>query len=117
MATNKVYPDAVAALSGVLRDDMIVMSGGFGLCGIASNLIDLQEAANALNQVLSTTVSLLNSSTLGIQLGGGFDTRPQATTEVLQLHVAPVHLDLLGTLVNTSPIEVSHGSMYSMNTA
>ena len=74
----------------------------------ASNLIDLQEAADALNQVLTTTVGLLNSSNLGINLGGSsFDVRPVATTDVLQLHVAPVHLDLLGALVNTSPIDVS----------
>src|SRR4029077_11867602 len=55
----------------------------------ASNLINLQEAADALNQVLSTTVGLLNSSDLGINLGGtSFDARPAATTNVLQLHVA-----------------------------
>ncbi|MBC7854412.1 MAG: hypothetical protein IAF94_13345, partial [Pirellulaceae bacterium] len=74
----------------------------------ASNLIDLQEAADALNQVLSTTVGLLNSADLGIDLGGSsFDARPVATIDVLTLHVAPVQLDLLGALVNTSPIDVS----------
>jgi hypothetical protein len=73
-----------------------------------TNLIDLQEAADALNQVLSTTIGLLNSSDLGINLGGGsFDVRPEATTDVLTLHVAPVQLDVLGALVNTSPIDVS----------
>lgn len=40
MAINKVYPSAAAALAGVLRDDMAVMSGGFGLCGIPSVLIE-----------------------------------------------------------------------------
>lgn len=74
----------------------------------ASNLIDLQQASDALNQVLSTTVNLLNSSMLGVETGSGsFDVRPEAMTEVLQLHVAPVHLDLLGALVDTSPIDVS----------
>lgn len=78
------------------------------LLTVASNLIDLQEAADALNEVLSTTVGLLNSSDLGIDLGGStFDARPVATTDVLTLHVAPVQLDLLGALVNTSPIDVS----------
>jgi hypothetical protein len=49
------------------------------LLTVASNLIDLQEAADALNQILSTTVGLLNSSDLGINLGGGsFDVRPEA---------------------------------------
>lgn len=36
---NKVYPDAKAALEGILFDGMTIMSGGFGLCGIAENLI------------------------------------------------------------------------------
>ena len=36
---KKVYPDAKAALEGVTFDGMTVMSGGFGLCGIAENLI------------------------------------------------------------------------------
>ncbi len=34
MAISKVYPDATAALAGVLRDGMVIMAGGFGLCGI-----------------------------------------------------------------------------------
>lgn len=36
---NKVFPDAASALEGLLFDDMIVMSGGFGLCGIPEHLI------------------------------------------------------------------------------
>ncbi len=36
---NKVYPDAKAALEGVVRDGMTIMAGGFGLCGIPENLI------------------------------------------------------------------------------
>jgi 3-oxoacid CoA-transferase subunit A len=35
----KVYADAHAALAGVVRDGITVMSGGFGLCGIPENLI------------------------------------------------------------------------------
>jgi 3-oxoacid CoA-transferase subunit A len=37
--SSKVYKDAAAALDGVVRDGMTVMSGGFGLCGIPENLI------------------------------------------------------------------------------
>lgn len=36
---NKVYSDAVAALDGVLEDGMMIMAGGFGLCGIPEHLI------------------------------------------------------------------------------
>ena len=36
---NKVYADAGSALEGLLFDDMTVMAGGFGLCGIPEHLI------------------------------------------------------------------------------
>src|SRR5918997_702010 len=36
---SKVYPDAKAALDGLLHDNMTVAAGGFGLCGIPENLI------------------------------------------------------------------------------
>jgi 3-oxoacid CoA-transferase subunit A len=42
---SKVFADATCALAGVINDDMSVMSGGFGLCGIPENLIGaLQES-------------------------------------------------------------------------
>ena len=37
---NKLYPDAAAALEGVLENDMLIASGGFGLCGIPERLLD-----------------------------------------------------------------------------
>ncbi len=37
---NKIYPDAAAALDGILRNDMLIASGGFGLCGIPERLLD-----------------------------------------------------------------------------
>jgi len=40
MAVSKVYPDAAAALAGVLRDGMVIMAGGFGLCGVPQALIE-----------------------------------------------------------------------------
>src|ERR1700751_5943822 len=36
---NKVYANAKAALDGLLRDNMTIAPGGFGLCGIPENLI------------------------------------------------------------------------------
>jgi len=36
---SKVYPNAPAALAGLLRDDLTIAAGGFGLCGIPENLI------------------------------------------------------------------------------
>ena len=39
MARNKVFPDAAAALDGLLFDGMTIMSGGFGLSGNPEHLI------------------------------------------------------------------------------
>ncbi|QYJ06931.1 CoA transferase subunit A [Qipengyuania flava] len=36
---DKLYPDAAAALDGLLTDDMLIASGGFGLCGIPERLL------------------------------------------------------------------------------
>ena len=37
---KKIYPDAGAALEGLLFDRMTICAGGFGLCGIPERLID-----------------------------------------------------------------------------
>lgn len=37
---DKLFPDAAAALAGVLRDDMLIAAGGFGLCGLPERLLD-----------------------------------------------------------------------------
>ena len=36
---SKVYPDATAALAGLLHDNLTIAAGGFGLCGIPENFI------------------------------------------------------------------------------
>ncbi len=42
---KKLYPDAGAALEGVLFEGMLIASGGFGLCGIPERLIAAIEAS------------------------------------------------------------------------
>ncbi|MBW0144581.1 CoA transferase subunit A [Sphingomicrobium clamense] len=37
---KKLYDSAEAALDGLLRDDMLIAAGGFGLCGIPERLLD-----------------------------------------------------------------------------
>lgn len=37
---KKLYPDAQAALDGILQDGMLIAAGGFGLCGIPERLLD-----------------------------------------------------------------------------
>jgi 3-oxoacid CoA-transferase subunit A len=46
---RKVYPDATAALAGLLRDGMVIHSGGFGLCGIPAMLIDAVKESGVKN--------------------------------------------------------------------
>ena len=46
---RKVHQSAQAALDGVLFDGMTIMAGGFGLCGIAENLILALRASGVKN--------------------------------------------------------------------
>jgi 3-oxoacid CoA-transferase subunit A len=68
---NKVYPDAQAALAGLLRDGMLVMAGGFGLCGIPEALI----LAIRDSGVKNLTVVSNNAGIDGVGLGLLLDTR------------------------------------------
>ena len=68
---DKVYPDADAALAGLLRDGMTVMSGGFGLCGIPEALI----AAIRSSGVTGLTVISNNAGIDGAGLGLLLETR------------------------------------------
>jgi 3-oxoacid CoA-transferase subunit A len=68
---DKVYPDAETALSGLLHDGMMVMAGGFGLCGIAEKLIDAIKAAG----VTGLTVVSNNAGIDGAGLGLLLETR------------------------------------------
>lgn len=68
---SKVYPDATAALDGLLNDGMMLMSGGFGLCGIPEALID----AVAKSGVEDLTVISNNAGVDGIGLGVMLETR------------------------------------------
>ncbi len=62
---DKLYPDAAAALAGLLRDGMMICAGGFGLCGIPERLIDAIEASG----VTGLTVVSNNAGIDGVGLG------------------------------------------------
>ena len=68
---QKVYADAVTAMAGLLADGMVVMSGGFGLCGIPESLI----AAIKLSGAKDLTVISNNAGVDGIGLGTLLETR------------------------------------------
>src|SRR6201994_2395374 len=68
---NKVYADARAALAGLLKDGMLIMAGGFGLCGIPESLILAIRDAGVKN----LTVVSNNAGIDGVGLGLLLDTK------------------------------------------
>ena len=68
---DKVYPDAHAALAGLLKNGMTIMSGGFGLCGIPESLI----AAIRDSGVSGLTVISNNAGIDGAGLGVLLESR------------------------------------------
>jgi hypothetical protein len=79
------------------------------LLNTVSTLVDLDSASSALNTVLDSTVDLLNSASLNVTGAqqGSLDDAASSATQMLELFVAPVHLDLLGVQVDTSTIRVT----------
>jgi len=65
MSDRKIYADATAAVEGLLKDGMTLMSGGFGLCGIPETLIDAVKDSGVKN----LTVISNNAGVDGIGLG------------------------------------------------
>src|SRR5712664_4282709 len=68
---NKVYADAPSALAGLLKDGMLIMAGGFGLCGIPETLI----LAIRDSGVSGLTVVSNNAGVDGIGLGILLETK------------------------------------------
>jgi 3-oxoacid CoA-transferase subunit A len=68
---NKVYPDAKAALDGLVFDGMTIMAGGFGLCGIPENSIAALHDAG----VKDLTVISNNCGVDGFGLGVLLDAK------------------------------------------
>ena len=68
MAVDKVYLDAAAALAGVLRDGMTIMSGGFGLCGIPGTLIDAIRESGVKDLTVISNNAGVDDAGLGVLL-------------------------------------------------
>jgi 3-oxoacid CoA-transferase subunit A len=66
--SQKVYPDAKAALDGVLFDGMTIMSGGFGLCGIPEMLIAALVAAGTKGLTVISNNAGVDDFGLGLLL-------------------------------------------------
>ena len=62
---NKIYPDATAALEGLLFDGMTICSGGFGLCGIPERLIDAIVASGVKDLTVVSNNAGIDNEGLG----------------------------------------------------
>src|SRR3954468_23752979 len=65
---RKVYPDGRAALSGLLRDGMTIMAGGFGLCGIPESLIGAVRDSGVKDLTVISNNAGIDNVGLGVLL-------------------------------------------------
>src|SRR3954471_17998802 len=65
---KKVYPDAKSALAGVLKDGMMVMAGGFGLCGMPETLIKALRDSGVKNLTCVSNNAGIDGAGLGLLL-------------------------------------------------
>jgi 3-oxoacid CoA-transferase subunit A len=68
---NKLTKTAEEALAGVLTDGMMIMAGGFGLCGIPENLIAAIRASGVKDLTVVSNNCGVDDFGLGILLAGG----------------------------------------------
>src|SRR6201995_4119063 len=62
---KKIYPDAAAALAGLLFDGMTICAGGFGLCGIPERLIDAIQASGVKRLTIASNNAGIDNEGLG----------------------------------------------------
>jgi 3-oxoacid CoA-transferase A subunit len=62
---KKLYPDAAAALDGLLFDGMTICAGGFGLCGIPERLIDAIQEAGVKDLIIASNNAGIDNEGLG----------------------------------------------------
>ena len=62
---RKIFPNAEAALDGLLFDGMTIAAGGFGLCGIPERLIDAIVAHGAKDLTIASNNAGIDNEGLG----------------------------------------------------
>ena len=65
---QKIYDDADAALEGLLRDDMLIAAGGFGLCGIPELLLAAIERTGVKDLTFASNNAGVDDFGIGILL-------------------------------------------------
>lgn len=65
---NKLFPNAKAALDGIVRDGMVLAIGGFGLCGIPEELILALRDSGVRNLTIASNNAGVDGAGLGLLL-------------------------------------------------
>jgi len=62
---KKLFPDAASALDGVLRDGMLIASGGFGLSGVPERLLVAIEASGVKELTFASNNAGIDNEGIG----------------------------------------------------
>ena len=65
---DKLYPDAATALDGLLRDGMLIASGGFGLCGLPERLLAAIRDSGVQNLTFASNNAGVDGEGIGMLL-------------------------------------------------
>ena len=65
---NKLFPDAASALDGLLTDDMLIASGGFGLCGIPQRLLEAIRESGVKGLTFASNNAGIDNEGIGMLL-------------------------------------------------
>lgn len=65
---QKLYPDARAALDGLLRDGLLIACGGFGLCGIPERLLEAVRVSGVKDLTFASNNAGIDGEGIGMLL-------------------------------------------------
>ncbi|NRB10111.1 MAG: CoA transferase subunit A [Rickettsiaceae bacterium] len=68
---TKIYKNSLDAVAGILKDDMLIHAGGFGLCGIPENIIAAIQKSGVKNLTIVSNNCGVDDFGLGILLKNG----------------------------------------------
>ena len=62
---DKLYPTAAAALDGLIKNDLLIACGGFGLCGIPERLLDAVRDSGATGLTFASNNAGIDNQGIG----------------------------------------------------
>src|SRR6478735_9214316 len=65
LSMKKLYPDAAAALDGLLFDGMQIAAGGFGLCGVPERVLDAIQASGVTGLTFASNNAGIDNEGIG----------------------------------------------------